>query len=50
MPERHTIYTPPDVLHTNNYLRGTWRTMLADDVVNEGKLIQNNKMFRLTFE
>ena len=50
VPTRHTIYTPKDVLHTNNYLQGTWRTMLADGKVNEGKLLRNNKMLRFTFE
>ena len=38
VPTWHTLYTPPNVLHTNNYLRGTWRTMLADQAVNEGKI------------
>ena len=50
VPTRHTIYTPRDILHTNNYLQGTWRTMLADGKVNEGKLMRNNKMLRLNFK
>ena len=50
VPTRHTIYTPRDILHTNNYLQGTWRTMLADGKVNEGKLLRNNKMLRFTFK
>jgi len=38
VPTRHTIYTPGGVMHTNNYLKGTWRTMLADGPINEGKI------------
>ena len=49
VPKFHTLYTPPHVLHTNNYLRGTWRTMLSDQFVNEGKLERNGESFHLTF-
>ena len=45
----HTLYTPPHVLHTNNYLKGTWRTMLSDQFVNEGKLQRNKQSFCFTF-
>ena len=38
VPTWHSLFTPSHVLHTNNYLRGTWRTMLSDQWVNEGKL------------
>ena len=30
IPVRHTLYIPNGVIHTNNYLKGTWRTMLSD--------------------
>ena len=31
VPQRHTLYVPPGVIHSNDYLRGTWRTMLSDE-------------------
>ena len=30
IPIRHTLYIPGGVIHTNDYLKGTWRTMLSD--------------------
>ena len=30
IPVRHTLYIPSGVIHTNDYLRGTWRTMLSN--------------------
>ena len=42
VPTWHTLYTPPHLLHTNNYLSGTWRTMLADQPVNEGKITRRD--------
>ena len=47
---RHTVYTPGGVLHTNNYLRGTWRTMLSNGFVNEAKMEKNGKPFRFITE
>ena len=32
VPTRHTLYIPPFVIHSNDYLKGTWRTMLSDEV------------------
>ena len=29
IPSRHTLYIPPNTIHSNDYLCGTWRTMLA---------------------
>ena len=26
---RHTLYIPPNTIHSHDYLRGRWRTMLA---------------------
>lgn len=49
VPTRHTIYTPGGVMHTNNYLKGTWRTMLADGPVDEGKLESKGQPFKFTF-
>lgn len=31
VPVRHTLYIPPMVIHSNDHLRGTWRTMLSDE-------------------
>ena len=30
IPVRHTLFIPGMVIHTNDYLKGTWRTMLSD--------------------
>ena len=30
IPVRHTLYIPGGVIHTNDYLKGTWRTMLSN--------------------
>jgi len=49
VPTRHTIYTPGGVVHTNNYLKGTWRTMLADGPIDEGKIEKNGQPLRFTF-
>ena len=50
VPTRHTVYTSGGVLHTNNYLRGTWRTMLSNGFVNEAKIEKNGKPFRFITE
>ncbi|CAC5358321.1 unnamed protein product [Mytilus coruscus] len=31
LPVRHTLYVPGGVIHSNDYLKGTWRTMLSDE-------------------
>ena len=31
VPTRETLYVPPGTIHSNDYLRGTWRTMLSDE-------------------
>ncbi len=36
VPTRHTLYIPPFTIHSNDYLRGTWRTMLSDEVSRPG--------------
>ena len=30
IPVQHTIYVPPLTIHSNDYLKGKWRTMLSD--------------------
>ncbi|XP_052776504.1 uncharacterized protein LOC128214202 [Mya arenaria] len=31
IPVRHTLYIPGGTIHCNDYLSGTWRTMLSDE-------------------
>ncbi|KAK3085987.1 hypothetical protein FSP39_011783 [Pinctada imbricata] len=31
IPLRHTLFVPSNCIHTNDYLKGTWRTMLAEE-------------------
>ena len=31
IPTNHTIYVPGGTIHSNDYLKGTWRTMLSDE-------------------
>ena len=30
IPLKHTLYVPPLIIHSNDYLKGKWRTMLSD--------------------
>ena len=30
VPTRHTLYLPGGLIHSNDYMKGTWRTMLSD--------------------
>jgi len=59
IPTRHTLYVPPFTIHSNDYLRGTWRTMLSDEVEidhvqlvkfhREGK-VEAHRHFEFSFE
>jgi hypothetical protein len=31
IPKRQTLYIPGHCIHSNDYLKGTWRTMLSDE-------------------
>jgi Ca2+-binding EF-hand superfamily protein len=31
IPRRQTLYVPGNCIHSNDYLKGTWRTMLSDE-------------------
>ena len=42
IPVRHTVYIPGGVIHTNDYLKGTWRTMLS----NAGPPIDHVHLYR----
>ena len=56
IPVRHTLFIPGGVIHTNDYLKGTWRTMLSDagppiDHVHLCKgSLQASQKFHLTFK
>ena len=44
VPTQHTLYIPGGVIHSNDYLRGTWRTMLSAEMeVREAKLMKRQK-------
>lgn len=44
VPTRHTLYVPPDTIHSNDYLKGTWRTMLSDEAdVNHVQLMKMHR-------
>ena len=55
VPSKHTLYIPPNTIHSNDYLQGTWRTMLALDDIDRVILKKptsegNSKnIFRFTF-
>ena len=38
IPTRHTLYIAPGVIHSNDYLKGTWRTMLSDGPIDHAHL------------
>jgi Ca2+-binding EF-hand superfamily protein len=44
VPTRHTLYVPPNTIHTNDNLRGTWRTMLSDEAeINHVQLVKAHR-------
>ena len=43
VPVRHTVYVPAGTIHSNDYLIGTWRTMLSDEAVIDHVFIVNEK-------
>ena len=50
IPQRHCIFIPGDTIHTNDYLKGTWRTMLSDAApVDHVFLEKNGKKFWFEF-
>jgi hypothetical protein len=44
------VFTPGGVLHTNNYLQGTWKTLLSDGPIKEAKLERAGGQFRFTMK
>ena len=56
VPTRHTVYVPGGVIHSNDYLKGTWRTMLSDatdidhvHLVKHSREKDCNKLTKFTF-
>ena len=45
LPVRHTLYIPGGCIHSNDYLSGTWRTMLSDETdIDHVHLTKRNDM------
>jgi len=49
IPQRHCIFIPGGIIHINDYLKGTWRTMLSDGPVNYVYLVKDGKKFHFEF-
>ncbi|XP_064605438.1 uncharacterized protein LOC135470430 [Liolophura sinensis] len=48
VPIRHTLYIPANVIHSNDYLKGTWRTMLSDEAeIDHVHLVRPNNQNKL---
>lgn len=44
IPSRHTLYVPGGVIHSNDSLHGTWRTMLSDEAdIDHVHIVKNGK-------
>ena len=51
IPRGETLWIPGGVIHTNNYLRGKWNTMLSiSEPIEAVELLRDNKNFSLTFK
>ena len=55
IPTGHTLHVPAYTIHSNDYLKGTWRTMLShephiDHVQLVRRLPDQDEHFRLSFE
>ena len=50
IPRGETLWIPGGVIHTNNYLRGKWNTMLKiNEPIEAVKLHRDNEDFFFTF-
>ena len=50
IPPKHCLYIPGGVIHTNDYLKGTWRTMLSDaSPIDYAYLEKNGVRFHFQF-
>ena len=53
IPQRHCIFIPGGTIHINDYLKGTWRTMLSDAAPIDYVFLEkddNNFSFEFEFE
>ena len=55
IPTGHTLYVPANTMHSNDYLKGTWRTRLlhethTDHVQLVRRLPDQDEHFRFSFE
>ncbi|CAF1034223.1 unnamed protein product [Didymodactylos carnosus] len=48
IPCKHTLHIPPKIIHSNDYLQGTWRTMLGRDDVDRVILTRQTSNGNLT--
>ena len=50
IPRDQTLWVPAGVIHTNNYLKGKWNTMLKiGEPIDAVELIRDGKQFSFTF-
>ena len=49
LQQRHCIFIPGGTIHINDYLKGTWRTMLSDGPVDYVYLVKDGKKFHFEF-
>ena len=50
IPRNQTLWVPAGVIHTNNYLKGKWNTMLKiGEPIDAVELIRDGKQFSFTF-
>ena len=49
IPQRHCIFIPGGTIHINDYLKGTWRTMLSDGPIDYVYLVKDGKKFCFEF-
>ena len=50
IPQKHCILIPNGVIHCNEYLKGTWRTMLSDQLPIDYVYLENRKNGRFYFQ
>ena len=47
IPRKHTLYIPPYAIHSNDYLQGTWRTMLSGDDID--RVVMKRNRYEINF-
>ena len=43
VPTRHTLYLPGGLIHSNDYMKGTWRTMLSDAAIDHCHIMKQTE-------